>query len=146
MALADDIASLRARGKKVVLVSSGAIALGRQALGWSGRNLELDEKQAAAACGQIRLCGEWTSAFQRDECELQTAQILLTLDDSENRRRYLNARHTFEILLSQPNVIPIVNENDTVAIEELNFGDNDMLAADPVGDSSGDEKSACASR
>jgi glutamate 5-kinase len=129
MALADDIASLHARGKKIILVSSGAIALGRQVLGWSGRTLELDEKQAAAACGQIRLCGEWASAFQREECQLPTAQILLTLDDSENRRRYLNARHTFEILLSQPNVIPIVNENDTVATDEIRVGDNDRLAA-----------------
>jgi glutamate 5-kinase len=128
-ALAEDIAKLRTRGKQVVIVSSGAIALGRQTLGWSGRTLELDEKQAAAACGQIKLCGEWANAFQFEEGALEPAQILLTLDDSENRRRYLNARHTFEILLALPNVIPIVNENDTVATDEIRVGDNDRLAA-----------------
>lgn len=128
-ALAEDIAKLRADGKQIVVVSSGAIALGRQTLGWSGRRLDLDEKQAAAACGQIRLCGEWASAFQVPEPALEPAQILLTLDDSENRRRYLNARHTFEILLAQSNVIPVVNENDTVATDEIRVGDNDRLAA-----------------
>jgi glutamate 5-kinase len=127
--LAEDIARLRARGKQVVIVSSGAIALGRQTLGWTNRTLELDEKQAAAACGQLRLCGEWTTAFQLEVGALQPAQILLTLDDSENRRRYLNARHTFQILLAQPRVIPIVNENDTVATDEIRVGDNDRLAA-----------------
>ena len=128
-ALAEDIAKLRRSGKQVVIVSSGAIALGRQTLGWSGRTLELDEKQAAAACGQIKLCGEWAKAFHFEEGTLEPAQILLTLDDSENRRRYLNARHTFEILLAQPNLIPIVNENDTVATDEIRVGDNDRLAA-----------------
>src|SRR4030095_5227938 len=88
--LAEDIAKLHARGKKVVIVSSGAIALGRQTLGWGQRTLELDKKQAAAACGQLRLCGEWTLAFQFADGTLQPAQILLTLDDRENRRRYLN--------------------------------------------------------
>jgi glutamate 5-kinase len=127
--LAEDIAKLHARGKKVVIVSSGAIALGRQTLGWGQRTLELDQKQAAAACGQLRLCGEWTLAFQFADGALQPAQILLTLDDSENRRRYLNARHTFQVLLTQPNVIPIVNENDTVATDEIRVGDNDRLAA-----------------
>jgi len=98
-------------------------------MGWPTRKLELDEKQAAAACGQIRLCAEWASAFQSEHSNLQPAQILLTLDDSENRRRYLNARHTFERLLAQSNVIPIVNENDTVATDEIRVGDNDRLAA-----------------
>ena len=128
-ALAKDIHDLHKRGKQIVIVSSGAIALGRQTLGWSTRKLELDEKQAAAACGQIRLCAEWAGAFEFHQNTLQPAQILLTLDDSENRRRYLNARHTFESLLSQPNVIPIVNENDTVATDEIRVGDNDRLAA-----------------
>ena len=128
-ALAEDVARLHSRGKQIVIVSSGAIALGRQTLGWSERRLELQEKQAAAACGQIRLCAEWASAFQFEVSTLQPAQILLTLDDSENRRRYLNARHTFETLLAQPNVIPIVNENDTVATDEIRVGDNDRLAA-----------------
>jgi glutamate 5-kinase len=127
--LAEDIFKLHAGGKQIVIVSSGAIALGRQTLAWGARKLELEEKQAAAACGQIRLCAEWTSAFQLAEGALQPAQILLTLDDSENRRRYLNARHTFETLLAQPNVIPIVNENDTVATDEIRVGDNDRLAA-----------------
>jgi glutamate 5-kinase len=128
-ALAQDIAALHGRGKQIVIVSSGAIALGRQTLGWNARKLELEEKQAAAACGQIRLCSEWASAFQFEETTFQPAQILLTLDDSENRRRYLNARQTFEILLDQPNVIAIVNENDTVATDEIRVGDNDRLAA-----------------
>jgi len=128
-ALAEDVAELHSRGKQIVIVSSGAIALGKQTLGWSERRLELQEKQAAAACGQIRLCAEWASAFQFEVSTLQPAQILLTLDDSENRRRYLNARHTFETLLAQPNVIPIVNENDTVATDEIRVGDNDRLAA-----------------
>jgi glutamate 5-kinase len=128
-ALAEDIHHLHAGGRKVVIVSSGAIALGRRILGWPTRKLELEEKQAAAACGQIRLCAEWANAFQFDKNSLQPAQILLTLDDSESRRRYLNARHTFETLLAQPNVIPIVNENDTVATDEIRVGDNDRLAA-----------------
>jgi len=128
-ALAEDIAGLHGRGKQIVIVSSGAIALGRQTLAWGGRKLELEEKQAAAACGQIRLCAEWASAFQFEEGALQLAQILLTLDDSENRRRYLNARGTFETLLAQLNVIPIVNENDSVATDEIRVGDNDRLAA-----------------
>jgi len=128
-ALAEDIAGLHGRGKQIVIVSSGAIALGRQTLAWGGRKLELEEKQAAAACGQIRLCAEWASAFQFKEGALQLAQILLTLDDSESRRRYLNARGTFETLLAQLNVIPIVNENDSVATDEIRVGDNDRLAA-----------------
>jgi glutamate 5-kinase len=128
-ALAQDIAGLHARGKQIVIVSSGAIALGRQTLGWNARKLELEEKQAAAACGQIRLCAEWARAFEFEDKTFQPAQILLTLDDSENRRRYLNARQTFETLLAQPNIIAIVNENDTVATDEIRFGDNDRLAA-----------------
>jgi len=128
-ALAGDIADLHGRGKQVVIVSSGAIALGRQTLAWGVRKLELEEKQAAAACGQIRLCAEWASAFEFKEGALQLAQILLTLDDSESRRRYLNARRTFETLLNQLNVIPIVNENDSVATDEIRVGDNDRLAA-----------------
>jgi len=90
----------------------------------------LDEKQAAAACGQITLCAEWSKAFQFESGKaLHPAQILLTLDDSENRRRYLNARNTFNTLLAQPKIIPVVNENDTVATDERRVGDNDRLAA-----------------
>ncbi|MFN2532929.1 MAG: glutamate 5-kinase [Pyrinomonadaceae bacterium] len=130
MTLARDIADLHANGKQVVIVSSGAIALGRQSLVWGPRKLELEEKQAAAACGQIKLISEWATALEfQDRQPLSAAQILLTLDDSENRRRYLNARNTFETLLAQGNIIPIVNENDTVATEEIRVGDNDRLAA-----------------
>ena len=128
--LAKDAAELHAHGKQLVIVSSGAIALGRQTLGWSARKLELSEKQAAAACGQIRLMSEWASVFDfQHHPQLFPAQILLTLDDSENRRRYLNVRNTFDTLLAQSTIIPIVNENDTVATEEIRVGDNDRLAA-----------------
>jgi glutamate 5-kinase len=128
--LANDIADLCEKGKQVIVVSSGAVALGRKTLGFDGRALDLHEKQAAAACGQITLCAKWANAFQfEDRQPLYPAQVLLTLDDSENRRRYLNARNTFETLLSKSNIIPVVNENDTVATAEIRVGDNDRLAA-----------------
>jgi glutamate 5-kinase len=128
--LVHDITELHAAGKQMVIVSSGAIALGRQTLNYGTRKLELAEKQAAAACGQIVLCAEWAKVFQLSQPEpLATAQILLTLDDSENRARYLNARNTFATLLAHSNIVPIVNENDTVATEEIRVGDNDRLAA-----------------
>jgi len=128
--LAEDIADLRGSGKQVVIVSSGAIALGRSTFRCGERKLELQEKQAAAACGQIRLVSEWSRVFEFSDREpISMAQILLTLDDSENRRRYLNARDTFEALLAQRHIIPIVNENDSVATEEIRVGDNDRLAA-----------------
>ncbi len=129
--LAEDIVELRRNGKQIVVVTSGAIALGRHVLRYGTRPLELAEKQAAAACGQIKLISHWAKAFQlTDENDsLYPAQILLTLDDSENRRRYLNARNTLSELLAASHIIPIVNENDTVATSEIRVGDNDRLAA-----------------
>lgn len=129
--LAEDIRELRREGKQVVIVTSGAIALGRHVLRYGTRSLELEEKQAAAACGQIRLISHWAKAFRFQETadSLFPAQILLTIDDSENRRRYLNARNTLSTLLAAPHIIPIVNENDTVATSEIRVGDNDRLAA-----------------
>ncbi|NHN90371.1 glutamate 5-kinase [Acetobacter sicerae] len=124
--VADDIAALRASGTEVVLVSSGAIALARHALGMPQRALRLEEKQAAAAVGQIRLAQAWTSVLS--ERGVTAAQLLLTPDDTEDRRRYLNARATLDTLLSL-GCVPVINENDTVATAEIRFGDNDRLAA-----------------
>jgi len=124
--VAADVAALRARGAEVVLVSSGAIALARRALGLTQKRLRLEEKQAAAAVGQIRLAGAWQEALSAHG--LNAAQLLLTLEDSEDRRRYLNARATIGTLLSL-GCIPVINENDTVATAEIRFGDNDRLAA-----------------
>jgi glutamate 5-kinase len=125
-ALAQDIAGLRARGTEVVLVSSGAVAVGRGHLGLLKPQLRLEEKQAAAACGQIRLAHAYQEALAR--YDLGVAQVLLTLDDTEERRRYLNARSTIETLL-RLGAIPVINENDTVATNEIRYGDNDRLAA-----------------
>ncbi|BCI67424.1 glutamate 5-kinase [Acetobacter aceti] len=124
--VADDIAALRASGTEVVLVSSGAIALARHALGMPHRALRLEEKQAAAAVGQIRLAQAWSSVLS--ERGLTAAQLLLTPDDTEDRRRYLNARATLDTLLGL-GCVPVINENDTVATAEIRFGDNDRLAA-----------------
>ena len=124
--VAADIADLRARGVDVIVVSSGAIALARRALGLSRRRLHLEEQQAAAAVGQIRLAQAWSEALSARS--LTAAQLLLTLDDTEDRRRYLNARATLNMLL-QLGCIPVINENDTVATTEIRFGDNDRLAA-----------------
>jgi glutamate 5-kinase len=124
--VAADVAALRARGAEVVVVSSGAIALARRALGLTRRTLRLEEKQAAAAVGQIRLAGAWQEALATHG--LNAAQLLLTLEDSEDRRRYLNARATISTLLSL-GCVPVINENDTVATAEIRFGDNDRLAA-----------------
>lgn len=124
--VAQDVAALRARGVEVILVSSGAIALARRALGLTRKKLRLEEKQAAAAVGQIRLAGAWAEALSA--VGLNAAQLLLTLEDSEDRRRYLNARATLGTLLSL-GCIPVINENDTVATAEIRFGDNDRLAA-----------------
>jgi glutamate 5-kinase len=125
-ALADDVARCRARGQEVILVSSGAIAVGRRHLGLADHRLRLDEKQAAAATGQIRLAHAYQEALARHS--ITVAQILLTLDDTEERRRHLNARATFAQLLAL-GAVPLVNENDTVATAEIRFGDNDRLAA-----------------
>lgn len=125
--LAQDIVQLRKGGKEVIIVTSGAVGLGRDVMGYGKRALELEEKQAAAACGQIMLFQAWAMALASEH--LSAAQILLTADDSINRRRYLNARATLEKLLEHGKVIPVINENDTVATAELRFGDNDRLAA-----------------
>ncbi len=125
-ALTDDIAALKVKGTEIIIVSSGAVAVGRQALGLTGGALCLEEKQAAAAAGQIGLFHAWQEAFARHK--IQTAQILLTPGDTEERRRHLNARNTVETLLSL-GAVPVINENDTVATEEIRFGDNDRLAA-----------------
>jgi glutamate 5-kinase len=124
--VAADVAAMRARGTEVVLVSSGAIALARRVLGLTRKKLRLEEKQAAAAVGQIRLAGAWQAALSGHG--LAAAQLLLTLEDSEDRRRYLNARATLGTLL-ELGCIPVINENDTVATTEIRFGDNDRLAA-----------------
>jgi glutamate 5-kinase len=123
--LCDDVAACRERGQEVILVSSGAVAVGRRRLGLHPP-LRLEEKQAAAATGQIRLAHAYQEALARHS--LTVAQVLLTLDDSENRRRYLNARNTLETLL-RLGAVPVINENDTVATAEIRFGDNDRLAA-----------------
>ncbi|HEY5070867.1 MAG TPA: glutamate 5-kinase [Caulobacteraceae bacterium] len=125
-AFAGDAARLRARGQRLLIVSSGAVALGRKRLNLGRRTLTLAEKQACAATGQSRLMRAWEEAFE--PLGLATAQVLLTPDDTEIRRRFLNARATLVTLL-QLGLIPIVNENDTVATEELRYGDNDRLAA-----------------
>ena len=125
-AIGDDVAALKAEGRDVILVSSGAIALGRRALGLNPGPLRLEEAQAAASVGQINLAHAYQTVFR--ERGLATAQILLTLGDTEERRRYLNARNTIETLLKL-GAIPVVNENDTVATSEIRYGDNDRLAA-----------------
>jgi glutamate 5-kinase len=125
-ALAADAAKLRGEGKAIVIVSSGAVALGRRALGLKPGKLRLEEKQAAAAAGQPRLMRAWDDALARHNAPV--AQALLTFYDTEQRRRWLNARSTMETLLER-GAIPIVNENDTVATEEIRYGDNDRLAA-----------------
>ncbi|HXE01191.1 MAG TPA: glutamate 5-kinase [Hyphomicrobium sp.] len=124
--LMDDVAELAKAGKQVVLVSSGAVALGRHALNLPKGPLELEQSQAAAAAGQISLAHAYQELASARG--LTAAQILLTLGDTEERRRYLNARNTIEVLLSLK-AIPVVNENDTVATAEIRYGDNDRLSA-----------------
>jgi glutamate 5-kinase len=124
--VADDVAAAREAGLQIVIVTSGAVALGRGALGLSAGKLNLDEKQAAAAAGQVKLMAAWGEAFARHG--IVVAQALVTPDDTERRRRWLNARATLDTLISC-SAIPIVNENDTVATDELRYGDNDRLAA-----------------
>jgi glutamate 5-kinase len=123
---AADVGRMRARGQVVVVVSSGAVALGRRRLGLGRRTLMLDEKQAAAAAGQSLLMRAWEEALA--PVGAVAAQILLTRDDTETRRRWLNARATVRTLLDL-GAVPVVNENDTVATEEIRYGDNDRLAA-----------------
>ncbi|MFT8676617.1 MAG: glutamate 5-kinase [Acetobacter sp.] len=124
--VAQDIALLRQQGTTVTVVSSGAIALARHSLGLTGGPLRLAEKQAAAAVGQIRLAQAWSNVLS--EQGLTAAQLLLTPDDTEDRRRYLNARATLNTLL-ELGCVPVINENDTIATAEIRFGDNDRLAA-----------------
>ncbi|MFN0039860.1 MAG: glutamate 5-kinase [Burkholderiales bacterium] len=123
---AEQIAALTKAEKQVVLVSSGAVAEGMQRLGWARRPHALHELQAAAAVGQMGLVEAYESCFRK--YNLRTAQILLTHEDLSNRKRYLNARTTLRTLLDL-GVIPVINENDTVATEEIRFGDNDTLGA-----------------
>jgi len=124
--LAEDVAGLAGAGKQVILVSSGAIALGRHMLGFPSGALELEKSQAAAAVGQVSLAGAYQSVLGAHG--LTAAQVLLTLGDTEERRRYLNARQTMATLLGLK-AVPVINENDTVATDEIRFGDNDRLGA-----------------
>src|SRR5262252_4861854 len=124
--LVEDLLRLRKRGQRVILVSSGAIALGRRRLGLKHGTLRLEESQASAAVGQIRLAHAYKELLEANE--VTVAQVLLTLEDSERRRRYLNARATLESLL-ELGALPVINENDTVATAEIRYGDNDRLAA-----------------
>jgi glutamate 5-kinase len=124
--LVDDIAQTLKRGVEVIVVSSGAIALGRRSLGFGSGKLRLEESQAAAAVGQIALAQAWSESFRTRN--IVAAQILVTLTDTEERRRYLNARATLSMLLAQ-GAVPVINENDTVATSEIRYGDNDRLAA-----------------
>jgi glutamate 5-kinase len=124
--LCADIARMRARGQQVLVVSSGAVALGRGRLSLPKRALTVPEKQAAAAAGQSGLMRAWEEAFEPHA--IACAQVLLTRDDTEVRHRWLNARATVDTLLDL-GVVPVVNENDTVVTEEIRYGDNDRLAA-----------------
>ena len=123
---AEQIAKLREAGKEILLVSSGAVAEGMVRIGWTQRPRALHELQAAAALGQMGLIQHFESCFKKHS--IHTAQILLTHEDLSNRQRYLNARSTLKTLL-ELGVIPIINENDTVATDEIRFGDNDTLGA-----------------
>jgi glutamate 5-kinase len=125
-ALVEDLRRMRRRGQQVIVVSSGAVALGRRQLGLGKGVLPLEQKQAAAAVGQIRLAHAYKELLEEEGAAV--AQLLLTLEDSEQRRRYLNARATLSTLL-ELGAIPVINENDTVATAELRYGDNDRLAA-----------------
>ena len=124
--LGEDIARIKERGQEVIVVSSGAVALGKRYLTLQKKRLRLDEKQAAAAIGMIRLAHAYQEVLAKHG--LTVAQILLTLSDSESRRRYINAKNTLNSLL-RLGAIPLINENDTVATDEIRFGDNDRLAA-----------------
>ena len=124
--LASDVARIKARGTDIILVSSGSIALGRGALGLPMMSLALEQSQAAAAVGQIQLARAYEEALAPHG--ITAGQVLVTLEDSEDRRRYLNSRATMETMLGF-DVVPIVNENDTIATDEIRYGDNDRLAA-----------------
>ena len=124
--ICENISTLINLNKKIVIVSSGAIALGKKHIGKNKNIRKLEEKQAAAAIGQIELARYWQQSLNK--YNIKSAQLLLTLDDSEIRRRYLNVRKTI-FSLQKNKILPIINENDTVATEEIRYGDNDRLAA-----------------
>jgi glutamate 5-kinase len=124
--LAEDVASLASEGHEILIVSSGAIAIGSSVLGINKKRARLEDLQAAAAAGQVQLVYAYQDALRRHD--IAVAQILLTPDDTENRRRFLNARRTLGKLIDR-SVIPVINENDTVATTEIRYGDNDRLAA-----------------
>ncbi len=124
--IADDVAMLKKRGLDAIVVTSGAVAVGRWKLGYGKRALKIEEKQAAAATGQVWLAHAWIDALAKRG--IVGAQVLLTPDDTESRRRHLNARATVATLL-EAGAVPVINENDTTATEEIRFGDNDRLAA-----------------
>lgn len=126
VSLCADVAALKEQGVKVVLVSSGSIALGRRLLKLAPGPLRLEESQAAAACGQVRLAEAYADIFAQSG--IVAAQVLLTFGDTEERRRYLNARATLSTLV-ELGAVPVINENDTVATAEIKFGDNDRLGA-----------------
>ena len=126
LSFAKDIKKLMSKDKKVTIVSSGAIALGCKKMNYKKTNLKLDKSQAVASIGQIELMNLYSQAFSK--CKINISQILLTLDDTEERRRSINAKRTFENLF-QLNYLPIVNENDTIATSEIKYGDNDRLAS-----------------
>ena len=123
--LIDDLADARVRGAEIIIVSSGAIALGRRTIGLPKGTLKLEQKQAAAAVGQIALAQAWAEALRTRN--MVAAQVLVTLTDTEERRRYLNARATLSTLLEQ-GAVPVINENDTVATSEIRYGDNAPLS------------------
>lgn len=124
--LVRQLAELQGGKRQIVVVSSGAVAAGMTQLGWKERPKTIPEKQALAAVGQIKLMALYERTFAK--FDKNVAQVLLTADDLANRQRYINAKHTFQMLLGS-SIIPIVNENDTVAVEEMKFGDNDHLSA-----------------
>jgi glutamate 5-kinase len=123
---AKDIKKLKSKNKKIVIVSSGAIALGCKKMNYNKTNIKLDQSQAIASIGQIELMNLFSETFAR--FKINISQILLTLEDTEERRRSLNAKRTFENLFDL-GFIPIVNENDTIATTEIKYGDNDRLAS-----------------
>ena len=124
--LAEDVKYLRENDKEVIIVSSGAIAMGAKDLDLDMKNMKMDMNQAVSAVGQIHLMGSFKSAFEKNEIKI--SQILLTLDDTEQRRRSINARRTIDTLLKL-GIVPVVNENDTIATSEIRYGDNDRLAS-----------------
>ena len=124
--LAEEIKTASARGQQIMIVTSGAVALGCASAGLDRQTLTLEQSQAAAALGQIALTQGWQDCLA--DKGLKAAQILLTIGDTEQRRRYLNARRTLQALLDM-GTVPVINENDTVATQELRYGDNDRLAA-----------------